>query len=244
MVYPLPTATASDASVLSATAAVLPVGSYEQHGPFLPLATDALIAGVVSDDLAHTYGLLPLPPITISCSHEHAKWKGTVSIKASTLYAMVTDIHASLVASGIPKLLIVNGHGGNYVLSHVVQEASVAGPNLAIFPTSDDWAAARIGAGLELQDGYADMHAGELETSILLHALPDVLRPGYETADHEVTERPTHLLSHGISAYSDSGVIGRPSAASAQKGKAALAILRARAAAHLEAIGVPSTAHS
>ena len=132
----LPTATAGDPHVQDATAAVLPVGSYEQHGPYLPLATDAIIASVIAEAVSARYGLLPLPPVTISCSHEHSQWRGTVSVRASTLYAVVTDIIESLRVSGIEKLLIVSGHGGNYVLSNVVQEASVRGPHVAIFPDS------------------------------------------------------------------------------------------------------------
>jgi creatinine amidohydrolase/Fe(II)-dependent formamide hydrolase-like protein len=74
-------------------------------------------------------------------------------------------------------LLIVNGHGGNYVLSNIVQQASVAGPVMALFPARDDWNDARRGAGLTT-DNHSDMHAGELETSILLHAFPDVVATG------------------------------------------------------------------
>jgi creatinine amidohydrolase len=65
------------------------------------------------------------------------------------------------------------------------------------------------------------MHAGELETSILLYAMPEVVRPGYETADHQADER-RHLLTLGMRGYTDTGVIGKPSLASAEKGKAVL----------------------
>jgi creatinine amidohydrolase len=238
MVHPLPIVTASDESVKSAVAAVLPIGSYEQHGSFLPLSTDTLIAAIIGNDVATSNGLLILPPITISCSHEHAQWRGTVSVRASTLYSIVNDVIQSLAATGIGKLLIVSGHGGNYVLSNVVQEASVTGANVALFPTSEDWRAARKAAGMAMLEGYSDMHGGELETSILLHSLPDVVRPGYETSDSEMDGRPNLLLTLGMAGYTKSGIIGRPSAATAQKGAAALAELRERAAAHLVAIGV------
>ena len=120
--------------------------------------------------------------MTIACSHEHASWPGTVSISAATLHAIIGNVTTSLKASGVHQLLIVNGHGGNYVLSNIVQEASVAGPGLALFTARDDWRAAREAAGCET-DNSGDMHAGELETSILLHALPDLVRPTYATAE-------------------------------------------------------------
>ncbi|MEU4654741.1 creatininase family protein [Streptomyces sp. NPDC023723] len=201
--------------------AVLPVGSYEQHGRYLPLATDTLVACAVAGELAAAYPVHPLPPVTISCSHEHAAWPGTVSISAPTLHAVVRDIAASLRRSGVDALVVVNGHGGNYVLGNVVQEAAARGERMALFPAPEDWEAARVRAGVTTSL-LTDMHAGEIETSVLLHAHPEQVRPGYETADFVADDR-RHLLSLGMAAYTDSGVIGRPSLGSAEKGKALLA---------------------
>jgi creatinine amidohydrolase len=164
-----------------------------------------------------------LPPITISCSHEHAAWRGTVSISARTLHQVVTDIYASLVASGIHRLVLISGHGGNYVLANVAQEASVDGPRIAVFPQWPEWDQARADAGMETNN-HEDMHSGELETSILLATYPDVVRPGYETADWTADDRP-YLLTLGMAGYTKSGVIGRPSLATADKGTAALSSL-------------------
>jgi creatinine amidohydrolase len=163
----LPTATSRDEQDRAASIAVLPVGSFEQHGDYLPLSTDTLIACAIAAEIADAYDLMLLPPVTISCSHEHAGWRGTVSISARTLHAIISDVAASLRFDGVERLLVVNGHGGNYVLSNIVQEASVGGPSMALFPARDDWHAARHAAGLAT-DSHSDMHAGELETSILL----------------------------------------------------------------------------
>ncbi|MFI9817628.1 creatininase family protein [Saccharothrix variisporea] len=209
-------ATTEDVRERGAAVAVLPVGSFEQHGPHLPLATDTIIACTIAQAIADAYPVRLLPPITISCSHEHAAWPGTVSISARTLYSVITDIAESL--HGIP-LVVVNAHGGNYVLSNVVQES----PRMALYPTSADWAEARAAAGIETPS-TTDMHAGEIETSILLHAHPEVVRPGYETADHVADDR-RHLLTTGLAPYTASGVVGRPSRASADKGRDLLAAL-------------------
>lgn len=229
--YGLPTSTMREEADRAATIAVLPVGSHEQHGDYLPLATDSLIASIVAAEVAQVYNLMQLPPITIACSHEHAGWRGTVSISARTLHSVITDIAESLQASGVHRLLLVNGHGGNYVLSNIVQEASVSGPRMALFPNGAEWQLARDAADL-VTNGHDDMHAGELETSLLLYAMPEVVRPGYESADHDASDRP-HLLSQGMRAYTSNGVIGRPSLGTPEKGKAVLAALTRLAEPHV-----------
>ena len=161
-----------------------------------------------------------LPPITISCSHEHAGWRGTVSISARTLHQVVTDISDSLAKAGVHRLVLVNGHGGNYVLSNVVQQANATDTRMTLFPTRDDWEAARSAAGLT-STMHEDMHAGELEVSILLHAHPELVGDSYQHGDWTADSRP-HLLVTGVRGYTDSGVIGRPSLATAEKGRAIL----------------------
>lgn len=133
---------------------------------------------------------------------------------------MISDIRDSLQQSGIAKLVIVNAHGGNYAVRNIVQESNVSGIHVALFPTSADWARARAHAGMSTND-HEDMHAGELETSILLHFYPSVVRDGYEQADHIADDR-SGLLTLGMKGYTESGVIGRPSHASSAKGKAGI----------------------
>lgn len=226
-------ATAADSRASSGTA-VLPIGSFEQHGDHLPLATDTMIASAVAQRVADAHGLLLLPPVTISCSHEHAAWPGTVSISATTLMLIVDDVQRSLARSGIERLVLVNGHGGNYVLSNIVQQtnANAETPRMALYPGRDEWTTARTAAGISTSNS-SDMHAGELETSILLDIAPDVVRDSYLTADHTADHRP-HLLVLGVGGYSTSGVIGRPSLATPEKGRAVLNSLTEQFAGILE----------
>lgn len=99
------TATAADEQRRDAAIAVLPIGSFEQYGTYLPLITDTVVACAIAREAVKAYPAMLLPPITI-CSHEHAAWRGTVSISARTLYAVVTDIAASLCRSGNRHLVL------------------------------------------------------------------------------------------------------------------------------------------
>ncbi|QPP05476.1 creatininase family protein [Streptomyces bathyalis] len=230
----LPTETTGDAAERKATVALLPVGSYEQHGPYLPLSTDTLIACSVAERVAAAYPVQLLPPLTVSCSQEHARWPGTVSITAATLTAVVRDIADSLRRSGVPGLVLVNGHGGNYVLRNVVQEATAEGHHMALFPVGADWDEASAKAGIETP-ARSDMHAGELETSILLHTRPDCVREGYETSDL-ISDDRRHLHTLGLGPYTESGVVGRPSLATARKGDEVLTALTGAFADHLRVL--------
>jgi creatinine amidohydrolase len=228
----LPTARSSD--VGGKTVAVLPVGSFEQHGPSLPLATDTVIAFEIARRAAEAYDLLLLPPVCFSCSHEHSSFPGTVSISASTLAAMIDEIRADLDRSGISRLVVVNGHGGNSVLSNVVQAANAQRPVMLLYPTSTHWTLARETAGCTTTN-HQDMHAGEAETSILLTSTPDLVGPGWQDNDHEADDRALLTLL-GMAGYTRTGVIGRPSLATTEKGQALLDSLVAQLAEPLKVL--------
>lgn len=226
----LPTATSTDEANRNASVAVLPIGSFEQHGSHLPLATDTIVACAVAEAVAGRYNLMLLPPVTVSCSHEHSDYAGTVSISAATLYAIVRDVASSLEERGVRRLVLVNGHGGNYVLGNIVQEVNVSERKMALFPHRDDWERARKAGGLTTSN-HEDMHGGELETSIVLHMAPELVRDGAE--DWVAPER-THLHQIGVAGYSKSGIIGRPSLASAERGRLVLEELAGLLEPHLE----------
>ena len=117
--------------------------------------------------------------------------------------------------------MVVNGHGGNYMLANVVQQANADGAmRVGLYPSREDWTEARRAAGIT-SSNHDDMHAGELETSLLLAAHPAYVRDGTHTADHAAPNR-RYLSTLGIDAYATGGVIGWPSRADADKGQAAI----------------------
>lgn len=196
--------------------AVIPVGSLEQHGQHLPITTDTLIAGLIAKSVCDQFNGFLVSPVTVTCSHEHAGFPFSVSISAATLIAVIEDQVASIEAQGIPLTVIVNGHGGNYVIGNIAQELNVSRPRVFLCPGRQHWQEAMDFAGVESSIS-ADMHGGEIETSILMHAMPDVVRES-KIEDCESTDRP--LLSlYGMTHYTDSGIIGFPSRATPEKGQ-------------------------
>lgn len=208
--------TSPDIAAANPSFAVLPIGSYEQHGSHLPITTDTLIASLIAKGLCNLHGGLLISPITLSCSHEHHAFTASLSISSETLSRVVKETVQSIVRSGIPLTVLINGHGGNYVLSNVTQELNEFSPSVLLGPTRRHWEEAAHCAGIEhsLSD---DMHGGEIETSILLHSIPESVRLN-KLQDHAASDH--HLLTtFGMREYTSNGVIGFPTKASASKGK-------------------------
>jgi creatinine amidohydrolase len=91
---------------------------------------------------------------------------------------------------------------------------------MTLFPGRTEWDTARAAARLQTATSE-DMHAGELEVSLLLHAYPELVSDDFRHGDWQADERP-HLLVTGMRGYTESGVIGRPSLATAEKGRTLL----------------------
>ena len=203
--------------------ASLPIGSTEQHGHHLPIFTDSIIANALAEGVARRFEnsyLLPLVPF--SSSYEHAGFPGSVSLKVTTILAVINDILESLEMSGIKKCVIVSGHQGNFFLHNFTQETNRYGPRMLQLPTKKAWEAAYENAGISATISR-DMHAGEGETSLIKHIAPETIKES-GIVDVDSPNRPLFEV-HGIKQYSHTGVIGFPTRATAEKGKEILETL-------------------
>ena len=205
---------------MSAALKILPIGSWEYHGPHLPMDTDTRIASGVAQriknalfvDDAPVRGLAVelLPAISISCSHEHSN---SVSIRASTLLHILEDIQSNFDG----PLVVINAHGGNHVLEHWALEQNRRKVRSLWFPRSWNWRIACERAGV-LTPWGEDVHAGEIETSIMLEIAPqDVFMERCPDDRIAPAQRMWPVL--GMSQFSRDGVIGAPSRATAQTGR-------------------------
>jgi creatinine amidohydrolase len=212
-------ATAPDIQSRQPEFAILPIGSFEQHGAHLPMETDTLIACSIAKRIRQAYNCFIVSPITVSCSHEHSGFFPSLWVSPFTLHAIVNDLARSLEFHGLKKLCIINAHGGNYILDHFAQMENIDSNRILLMPKPSLLNKAINASGIG-HDQKSDMHAGEYETSVLLADYPDfVIR---EMARNHHTEERDLLHLHGLRYYSESGVIGYPEHASAEKGQRVL----------------------
>ena len=201
---------------------ILPLGSCEQHGPFLPIDTDLRIAQLLAERLATSLAddALLLPILPFSCSWEH-RGLGTIALNISTLTAVVHDIARSLKAWNTPFLLVlVNWHGGNDLLGALATEITA----LEGIPTAAIPSTAQVGKAWD-ESGMTtakDIHAGAVETAILRAYWPDLVQPISETAHCEPDIAPAKvqpvLQSIGSYASTTQGIWGAPEDADTGRG--------------------------
>jgi len=159
--------------------AVLPVAAIEQHGPHLPLATNALInEALVSDAmkcLPESATVLILPAMNVGSSLEHTSFAGTLSVKPKTLLSVWQQIGAGVARAGIRKLVILNSHGGQKPLVDLAALHLRARRGMLV--ARANYFAFGSPPGLFRSEDLAyDIHGGIVETSMMLHLRPDLVR--------------------------------------------------------------------
>jgi creatinine amidohydrolase len=219
----------SDNSILC-----MAMGSMEQHGPHLPLNTDTVLAEAFTARIVERWGephdLWRLPPLTVGLSREHAWAPGTLSLSVSGMTELLRDLGRE-IARALParNLLIVNGHGGNRgILEALGRELrGDFGLNIGVL---------HLGAMMSLNSDAAipEIHAGKDETSVMLALAPQLVRrdglaqlkgptDGADTRALILDPATSWPWSSGDRRIAEQGVIGDPSGASAEHGRAIVA---------------------
>jgi creatinine amidohydrolase/Fe(II)-dependent formamide hydrolase-like protein len=207
--------------------AILPVGAIEQHGPHLPLDVDAYDADYLARRVAEACSNpkpLVLPLIPYGVSYHHNDFKGTISVTNDSLSKLVYDIGINLANNGIKKLVIINGHGDNSPTLRYA--AQMINRDAQIFTCVDTGETSDYDIDKIIETAN-DVHAGETETSTSLATRPNLVK--MDLAKPSVPDFSTRYLNfssvRGIPWYahtkriSESGVMGDPTKATAEKGE-------------------------
>jgi creatinine amidohydrolase len=226
---------------LAQTIAVLPVAATEQHGPHLPLSVDTnLVDGVIAASLPHIAADVPvlfLPTQAVGLSPEHAAFPGTLTLKAETTIRLWTEIAECVAVTGVNKLVILNSHGGQVGMLDIVARDLRARLGMLVY--SVNWfslpltgpAGEDVNALFSTQEHRFGIHAGDIETSMMLALKPDLVDMAQalnfaSTSEDRAQRFP--ILGNGKSAklawqmqdYNAAGAVGNAAAATAAKGHA------------------------
>jgi creatinine amidohydrolase len=187
-----------------ATVAVLPVAAIEQHGPHLPLDVDARVdSGLLEaalDRLPEHVPVLVLPMQPVGTSAEHAAFPGTLSLSASTLAAVWTELARSVHAAGVRKLVIFNSHGGQAALARVVAQDLRSRLSMLVVVAST-YAFGEPEGLFPEEEWRHGIHAGAAETSLMRHLAPASVREdriaAFRPASIDLETQARELRFHG-----------------------------------------------
>lgn len=208
---------------------LVPLGSIEQHGPHLPVGTDAMLAAYTCEKIAEELNrrgkpCLVSPAITVANSTHHMSFPGSMTLKPQTYLAMLQDYCESLAAHGFRKIVLMNGHGGN-----------VAPTQTALININEALGFPVYFSGYYLGDRQAEPdiletqthmdHACESETSMVLALDESFVDPIYKETKgsmsfgHKIEDDGIFSTFHRMEAHTENGVMGNSYAATAEKGK-------------------------
>jgi creatinine amidohydrolase len=208
--------------------ALIPSGSIEQHGPHLPLGTDAALAEALSELAAERVDapILIAPAVAPGLSDHHCGFPGTVSVSEETFVALLGAWRRGMVAAGMRRVLLFSAHGGNFsAIGRFAEGCNEDGVETHAYSDLDVFLECMFDAARDagLDPPATDIHAGLIETSMQL-ALgvdpgPVDAIDGYTNGAAGWRER---MQTDGVAALSATGVLGRPRGANAAAGRAVL----------------------
>lgn len=196
---------------------LIPFGSVEEHGYHLPLATDTIQAYEVGKKASQLIPLFVAPPIHYGNCRSTSCHPGTISISTATLKGLTRDILRSCRNQGLRNFIILSGHAGGahgMALQEAGEELIGEFPDIRIAVVTEYYVAKQAAGGII--ETEADSHAGEIETSRILHSHPHLVKG---QGQREFPAFPAYILVRDKRKFWPNGVWGDPTKASPDKGK-------------------------
>lgn len=193
---------------------IFPVGAMDQHGPHLPIGANVRIAGAVAREVSQALGILRAPSFSYGVSFERGPFAGAAGLRRKTLHRAVNELLACWEDDGFEEFVIVTAHRFEPHLEALLM-ALTDRAETSVY----DLYQTEVGDILESDPEFE--HGGELETSLLLHLAPELVRVG-EAEDYLPEERALRRYTRGRMPKppgGSRGTVGVPSAASAEKGR-------------------------
>lgn len=229
----------SDIPKLTSKVVVIPIGSLEQHGHHLPLLTDSLIGGEIARRAEAEVGNLALflPMLWCGASDHHLGLPGAVSVSNDAYTRMLIDILESLITHGFRRIFLLNSHGGNVnPAGNAIYQVNYRHRDLpGLYLVLGSWfslAGPQI-AQIDLLEQKAVTHACELETSMILFARPELVHMAAARGAHYKfdsdfwvpdSSAPSRVqVARMFHQYTQTGALGHPEKATAEKGEALFA---------------------
>jgi len=193
---------------------ILPVGALEQHGTHLPLGTNTLVAGAVATALSERRRILLAPTFSYGVTMPGGPWPGTAGLRRKTFHRVLNELMARWEDHGVREFVVISAHRYDPHLEAILMVLNAKSVT-TVFDLS------QIDVSDLLHDDPYREHAGELETSLLLHLAPERVRAD-AIEDFVPDEKALRRYTRGrvpTPPRPSGGVVGRPSRASADTGR-------------------------
>lgn len=213
---------------------LIPIGSIEQHGNHLPVATDSIlvdaIASLGSRRVTDQVPILTLPPFWSGFSPHHLSFGGTVSLEFDHMMAAIKDIADTALENDFDAVLLLNGHGGNIsLIDGAVSTIGVEHDDVEVLGLTYFSLASAFMDEIRESDVGGMAHGGEFETSLMLYLREELVETDqidgtymdepYDQGIRDLLDGGPLAVYRDFEEYSDSGAIGAPDLATAEKGE-------------------------
>ena len=207
------------------TTVVVPFGAVEQHGPHLPLGTDAIFGDEIGLAVAERLDAFLAPTVRVGFSAHHMAFAGTLTVDEGAFQAVAGQIVRALAEHGFQRIVLLPTHGGNFrpLGGAVAGLPAIDGVKVITFPDVGMLlnAILPVASEMGLTPAEGGVHAGEWETSMMLALRPELVR--MERAEEgyvgDLASGVQRFFNEGVHVLAENGIFGDPRRASAEAGR-------------------------